>query len=48
MNKQTLKNEIKMYMNVGLSFNDACEKVNRNHLNKYLYKIFEIQQKGSL
>ena len=48
MTKAALKNEIKMYMNVGLNFDDACQKVNNNHLSKYLSKIFEIQMAGSL
>lgn len=48
MTKAALKKEIKAYMNVGLNFDDACNKVNNNHINKYLFKIFEIKQKGSL
>ena len=44
MNKLQLKIEIQRYIDFGYSIEESCSQVNNLYLNKFLFKIYEIQQ----
>jgi len=44
MSKSSLKQEINRYIVFGYSIEDACMQVNNLYLNKFLTKVYEIQE----